>query len=71
LVKKLEQSQKETNHKIKMIRQQHRRMSDKLLDKVDVMDFASVPDEGDGKSTNDMREELASLAEKVQRNTIG
>lgn len=65
MVKKLEQSQRETNHKIKMIRQQQRRMADKLSDKVDVVDFASVPDEGDGKSANDIREELDSLAEKV------
>ena len=65
MVKKLEQSQRETNHKIKMIRQQQRRMADKLSDTVDVVDFASVPDEGDGKSANDIREELDSLAEKV------
>ncbi len=66
MVKKLEQSQRETNHKIKRIRQQHRQMSDKLSNKVDVVDFASVPDEGDGKSANDIREELALLAEKVK-----
>ncbi len=62
MVKKLEQSQRETNHKIKMIRQQDRRMADKLSDKLDVVDFASVQDEGDGKSANDIMEELASLA---------
>ena len=65
MVKKLEQSQRETNHKMKMIRQQQRRMADKSSDKVDVVDFASVPDEGDGKSANDIREELDSLADKV------
>ncbi len=65
MVTKLEQSQRETNHKIKMIRQQQRRMADKLSDKGDVVDFASVPDEGDGKSANDIRKELDSLAEKV------
>ena len=61
----MEQSQRETNHKIKMIRQQQRRMADKSADKVDVVDFASVPDEGDGKSANDIRKELDSLADKV------
>ncbi len=66
MIKKLKQSHREANHKIKMIRQQHRRMSEKLSDKVDVVDFASVPDEGDGKSANDIREELALLAEKVK-----
>ena len=48
-----------------MIRQQQRRMADKSADKVDVVDFASVPDEGDGKSANDIRKELDSLADKV------
>ena len=66
MVKKLEQSQRETNHKIKMIRQQQRRMADKSAYKVDVVDIASVPDEGDGKSANDIRKELDSLADKVK-----
>ena len=48
-----------------MIRQQQHRMADKSSDKVDVVDFASVPDEGDGKSANDIRKELDSLAGKV------
>ncbi len=48
----------------KMIRQQHRRMSDKLSDKVDVVDYSSVPDEDDGKTANDIRAELALLEEK-------
>jgi hypothetical protein len=68
LVQKLEQSHREANHKIKMIRQQHRRMSDKLSDKVDIVDIiSSVPDEGDGKSANDIRAELALLVDKVER----
>ncbi len=67
MVQKLEQSHREANHKIKMIRQQHRRMSNKLSDKDYIVDISSVPDEGDGKSANDIRAELAMLVEKMEK----
>jgi len=50
-----------------MIRQQHRRISDKLLEKVEDVDFGSVPDEDDGKTANDVRAELAVLAERQRK----
>ena len=67
MVKKFELSHREANHKIKMIRQQHRRISDKLLEKVEDVDFGSVPDEDDGKTANDVRAELAVLAERQRK----
>ncbi len=42
-------------------------MADKLSDKVDIVDISSVPDEGDGKSANDIRAELALLVAKVDK----
>jgi hypothetical protein len=42
-------------------------MSDKLSDKVDIVDISSVPDEGDGKSANDIRAELVLLVNKVEK----
>jgi hypothetical protein len=64
LVKQLEQSHREANHKIKLIRQQHRRMSQKVLDNIEVVDFFAVPDEEDGETANEMRAELALLLDK-------
>ncbi len=66
LVAKLELHQREANHKIKMIRQQHRRMSNKEADKVHTVDFSCVPDVDDEKTADDLRVELAVL-ENVQR----
>jgi hypothetical protein len=56
-----------------MIRQQHRRISDKVSDKIEVVDFSAVPDEEDGKTANEMRAELALLLEKerVERERLG
>ena len=42
-------------------------MSEKVSEKVDIVDISSVPDEADGKSANDIRGELAMLVEKLER----
>ena len=42
-------------------------MSEKVSEKVDIVDISSVPDEADGKSANDIRGELGILVEKLER----
>ena len=48
-------------------------MSDKVSDKIEVVDFSAVPDEEDGKTAYEMRAELALLMEKerVERERLG
>ena len=66
MVAKLEQSKKETNHKIKMLKQQHRRIAVNLEPSLDVLDLQEVPDEDDGKSSNDLRREIVLMEEKTR-----
>ena len=42
-------------------------MSEKVSEKVDIVDMSSVSDEDDGKSANDIRGELGILVEKLER----
>ncbi len=48
-------------------------MSDKVLDKIEVVDFSAVPDEEDGKTAYEMRAEFTLLMEKerVERERLG
>ncbi len=71
MVAKLEQSKKETNHKIKMLKQQHRRSAGHLEPELHVFDLSEVPDENDGKTINDLRVEIAIMEEKSMRTKIG
>ena len=66
MVAKLEQSKKETNHKIKMLKQQHRRIAGNQEPSLDVLDLSEVPDESDRKTINDLRGELALMEEKFR-----
>ena len=48
-------------------------MSDKVSDKIEVVDFSAVPDEEDGKTAYEMRAEFTLLMEKerVERERLG
>jgi hypothetical protein len=67
---KLEQTKRETNHKIKMLQQQHRRSCSQRSLSADVVDLSAVPHEEDEKTDNDIREELALMEtnEESKRN---
>ena len=66
MVAKLEQHKRETNHKIKLILQQQRRQSGKMMDDVDMIDLSAVRYEDDGKTENDLRAALALMEEERQ-----
>ncbi len=78
VVGKLERNKSDANHKIKMLRQQLRRVQDSLPKTAGVLDFSEIPCEEDGTTMNDLRRKLELLedqqrneAERVDRLTTG
>jgi hypothetical protein len=68
MVAKLEQSKKDTNHKIKILQQQHRRSAGIMImePQIHVVDFSNVPNEKDGKTNNDLRTEIVLMKDRLQ-----
>jgi hypothetical protein len=66
LVGKLELNKSDANHKIKMLRQQLRRVQDSLPTPVGAIDLSEIPCEEDGTTMNDLRRKL-KLLEDQQR----
>ncbi len=66
MVAKLEQSKKDTNHKIKILQQQHRRSAGIMEPQIPVVDFSNVPHEEDGKTNNDLRTEIALMKDMLR-----
>jgi hypothetical protein len=66
LIAKFEQGKRETNHKIKISRQQQRRSSDNMVNNWIVVDLSAVPHEDDKKTDNDLRAELAAMVQQRQ-----
>ncbi len=66
MVGKLEQQKKEANHKIKMLRQQLRRVPDATPGSGHIVDLSEVPCEEDGTTDNDVRRELVLLQKQLQ-----
>jgi hypothetical protein len=66
VVGKLERNKSDANHKIKMLRQQLRRVQDSKPLNEGVLDFSEIPCEEDGTTMNDLRRKL-ELLEDLQR----
>jgi hypothetical protein len=66
LIAKLEQGKRETNHKIKILRQQQRRRSDKMDIDWNVVDLSAVPHVDDLKTYNDLKAELDAMVQQRQ-----
>jgi hypothetical protein len=68
-VDKLEQNKTEANHKIKMLRQQLRRLELNKGELEVVIDLSEVPCEDDGTTENDVRVQLALALEEKRVKT--
>jgi hypothetical protein len=60
-VGKLERNKSDANHKIKMLRQQLRRVQDSKPIPAGVLDFSEIPCEEDGTTMNDLRRKIKLL----------